>query len=468
MKKTSVIVFLLFFSVNLAFAEQTNNQVDIVNSPPPPPPHSSHSIDQSYIQSLISKINSLIAKLKTALSKKPSAKFPDVEEIELDPNPPAPIKKITSPIYQTLPIDTGGPPVRKEPVCNTNSDCVLVNVGCCGCASGGEAIAVHKLQKDAHNKALSARCGNPAERICTGWYRCSSYEVQCQNSQCVAVAKTTEQKIKNPPSPPPAPITTLPIYQLSDPLKPPAPTECERGWKSHNPYEEDGGAYKRVKVGKGVWSWRRTCQPPRTYGSGTPRMQKYHGCKESTHWYMCAAKFLSFYAYWSEKAGKSYLDEQTGYWRRSGGWKIGKCNEWEVVKRACSPDATRKITEIKPEMKKIRIKNPPSPPPAPIKKITSPIYQTLPIDTGGPPVRKEPVCNTNSDCVLVNVGCCGCASGGEAIAVHKLQKDAHNKALSARCGNPAERICTGWYRCSSYEVQCQNSQCVAVTSSGRR
>ena len=96
------------------------------------------------------------------------------------------------------------------------------------------------------------------------------------------------------------------------------------------------------------------------------------------------------------------------------------------------------------------------------------IYQTLPIDTGGPPVRKEPVCNTNSDCVLVNVGCCGCASGGEAIAVHKLQKDAHNKALSARCGNPAERMCTGWYRCSSYEVQCQNSQCVAVTSSGRR
>ena len=74
--------------------------------------------------------------------------------------------------------------------CNTANDCVLVDVDCCGCASDGEAIAVHKLQKDAHNKALSARCGNPAERMCLRRFRCSEYEVQCQNSQCVAIEKS--------------------------------------------------------------------------------------------------------------------------------------------------------------------------------------------------------------------------------------------------------------------------------------
>ena len=92
--------------------------------------------------------------------------------------------------HQTNPYQNGQNPHQTGSTsCNTADDCVLVSVDCCSCNNGGDATAVHKSQKYAHNNALLTRCRNSAEqRMCLREYRrCSNYRVQCQNSQCVAV-----------------------------------------------------------------------------------------------------------------------------------------------------------------------------------------------------------------------------------------------------------------------------------------
>lgn len=71
--------------------------------------------------------------------------------------------------------------------CETNADCVLVNTNCCGCQAGGEAIAVHKSQKDSHDRRLKEQCAGEVSMLCPQWYRCKDFQAQCRNSQCVTI-----------------------------------------------------------------------------------------------------------------------------------------------------------------------------------------------------------------------------------------------------------------------------------------
>ena len=74
-------------------------------------------------------------------------------------------------------------------ICQTDSDCVLVDAGCCGCSAGGESIAIHKSQREAHNKRLLNQC--PLHQVCPAAYLCNQVGAICRNSQCV----TTPRKV---------------------------------------------------------------------------------------------------------------------------------------------------------------------------------------------------------------------------------------------------------------------------------
>ena len=44
--------------------------------------------------------------------------------------------------------------------CTKDSDCVLVQDGCCGCSMGGSNTAINKLYEEAWNIELSSKCAN--------------------------------------------------------------------------------------------------------------------------------------------------------------------------------------------------------------------------------------------------------------------------------------------------------------------
>jgi len=68
------------------------------------------------------------------------------------------------------------------PVCNSDSDCVLVSKDCCGCNAGGESIAIHQsLEKD-YSDRLKKTCS--VKQICFAWYRCDDFRAYCQSQKC--------------------------------------------------------------------------------------------------------------------------------------------------------------------------------------------------------------------------------------------------------------------------------------------
>jgi hypothetical protein len=73
-------------------------------------------------------------------------------------------------------------------------------------------------------------------------------------------------------------------------------------------------------------------------------------------------------------------------------------------------------------------------------------------------------CIQDSDCTLVNSGCCGCNAGGEKTSVNKYYIGYWNENLSASCRDiscPAVES----KKLSCYaEAKCVNNICNAVTS----
>ena len=74
--------------------------------------------------------------------------------------------------------------------CKTDSDCVLVDAHCCGCANGGESIAIHKSQKNSYMSQLKKYCSRLDLYSCLAEYRCDYFKAKCMNFQCV----TSKQK----------------------------------------------------------------------------------------------------------------------------------------------------------------------------------------------------------------------------------------------------------------------------------
>ena len=89
-------------------------------------------------------------------------------------------EKERPPVSSGKPIDTMA--------CQVDEDCVLVHADCCGCNSGGESIAVHKLQQEAYNRDLRKHCSSH-RTICKAVYLCNEIQIRCKNSECVAVSK---------------------------------------------------------------------------------------------------------------------------------------------------------------------------------------------------------------------------------------------------------------------------------------
>ena len=68
--------------------------------------------------------------------------------------------------------------------CDSDSDCVFVNNGCCDCANGGRELAVNKAALDAFKKRIIC----PKVTICTERGRtppCGAGAVSCENHRCV-------------------------------------------------------------------------------------------------------------------------------------------------------------------------------------------------------------------------------------------------------------------------------------------
>lgn len=72
--------------------------------------------------------------------------------------------------------------------CQVDEDCVLVPADCCGCNNGGKSIAVHKSQQESYKSNLQRQCSSLP--TCKTVYLCGNIQVQCKNSECVAVPKS--------------------------------------------------------------------------------------------------------------------------------------------------------------------------------------------------------------------------------------------------------------------------------------
>lgn len=68
--------------------------------------------------------------------------------------------------------------------CNNNSDCVLVNSGCCGCSMGGRMICINKKYLENWNQKLKLDC--KVERACPAVYLCGDNPTRCEcvNNVC--------------------------------------------------------------------------------------------------------------------------------------------------------------------------------------------------------------------------------------------------------------------------------------------
>ena len=75
--------------------------------------------------------------------------------------------------------------------CTQHSDCVLVNAECCPCSSGGSMKAVHQSLVESHNKQIKQQCSASPNLFCPEVYLCGKWEVECVQSSCKAVKKTS-------------------------------------------------------------------------------------------------------------------------------------------------------------------------------------------------------------------------------------------------------------------------------------
>lgn len=71
--------------------------------------------------------------------------------------------------------------------CVQDDDCILVSRDCCSCTSGGKYIAIHKSQKDLHDRAQRQKCSEyvtcPAHQV----LGCNEWEARCVNTICSAI-----------------------------------------------------------------------------------------------------------------------------------------------------------------------------------------------------------------------------------------------------------------------------------------
>jgi len=75
-------------------------------------------------------------------------------------------------------------------------------------------------------------------------------------------------------------------------------------------------------------------------------------------------------------------------------------------------------------------------------------------------------CSQDSDCVLVNEGCCGCSYGGNRTSVNINSEDVWGESLVEECGE--NYVCTAVISddpsCSdSTTAACINSECAVST-----
>ena len=104
---------------------------------------------------------------------------------------------------------------------------------------------------------------------------------------------------------------------------------------------------------------------------------------------------------------------------------------------------------------------PSTPPLAPFEKPPSLPNQNPALQVSNPDNPVNAVCDTDTDCVLVNKGCCTCSAGGESIAIHKSKRDSYISELKESCYGYYS-VCAQQYLCDSFKAECQNSQCVTV------
>ena len=83
--------------------------------------------------------------------------------------------------------DTVFPDEEELIKCNNNSDCVLVNSGCCGCSMGGRMICINKKYLENWNQKLKLDC--KVERACPAVYLCDDNPTGCEcvNNVCQGV-----------------------------------------------------------------------------------------------------------------------------------------------------------------------------------------------------------------------------------------------------------------------------------------
>ena len=77
-----------------------------------------------------------------------------------------------------------------EKYCKSDSDCVKVKAGCCGCTAGGKVDVVNKESVTAWNLQLNENCANMGVclTVISDDWTCFA-ELKCVNNKCELVRK---------------------------------------------------------------------------------------------------------------------------------------------------------------------------------------------------------------------------------------------------------------------------------------
>lgn len=69
--------------------------------------------------------------------------------------------------------------------CTIDSDCTLVQEGCCSCNMGGKTIAINKRYEKEWNENITKNC--PQDTVCIALYNCFNYQARCIEKRCEAI-----------------------------------------------------------------------------------------------------------------------------------------------------------------------------------------------------------------------------------------------------------------------------------------
>ena len=70
-------------------------------------------------------------------------------------------------------------------ICNSDSDCLRQDIGCCGCNMGGQEACMTKKESEQITASLNQKCSKPI--ACAAVYGCNIKSCKCSNNKCEAV-----------------------------------------------------------------------------------------------------------------------------------------------------------------------------------------------------------------------------------------------------------------------------------------